>query len=318
MHQIVKSAYIPLAVLLLITLSCGRQEGGAPAEQHLKYGPAPSTSNTMHLPYATESTTTKNAMTLRIPTTSHRKNASSYESLPASSTDCSYFNEEIADFYRVIEGSQLPVATAMLDGNIDASLEALHDDPDARPFYLTPLMLSSLLGCTEIMQALIDLGNDPNEVTTHDTPLILAIGSGNLSAVRLLLEHGADPNTAAPRLGNTPLSAAAYYDQLDTIAMLLEAGANIHETANKGGETAIAAAGHTNAATAAAALLEAGIEFTAEDLKVAIWKKSTDFFRVVVESGEIRQISCAERQVLAAAALADGAYEIAEMLRPGC
>lgn len=230
---------------------------------------------------------------------------------------CTYLNREHADFYRSLDGADLPTARAILEGDLDSLLEALRVNPDEQPFHLTPLIFSASLGCTELMQALIDLGKDVNEATFYDTPLISAVGSGNISAVRLLLEYGADPNTAAEHLGGKPLSTAAYYNQIDTIAILLEAGANIHETANKGGESAIAAAGYTNSAAAAAALLDAGIQFEASDLKVAIWNHATDFFRVLVESGEIKQISESDRQHLAAAARAEGSNDIAELLDPG-
>jgi len=321
MRQLRKFLPPLLIALVMSLLSCSTHDGSETVPQSPVENPVPLVQDPIETEQPSELAVAEEPS---LPTVTHqsRPEATGYNSAddaPAFGItfgSCTYFNKEFADFYRDLDDSDLPVAATILNGDLAALPAALHANPDERPFFVTPLIMASTLGCTEIMQAIIDLGSDANEATKYDTPLLQAIASGNILAVQLLLEHGADPDLPEEYLGIAPLSAAAYSNQADTITMLLAAGADIHATANKGGESAIAAAGYTDSAAAAAVLIDAGIQFTAADLEVAIWHKSTDFFRFLVESGAIQQIPGANQRILATMARMAGATGIEELLEP--
>lgn len=102
---------------------------------------------------------------------------------------CSYFNTEIADSYRSHDDFNLPTATAIFSGDPDALTSAYRADPDEQPFGIEPLVLASSLGCTELIEILIDLGGGADASTEA---LGAAFGSGNLLAAQVLMDHGAD------------------------------------------------------------------------------------------------------------------------------
>ena len=73
---------------------------------------------------------------------------------------------------------------------------------------LTPLLLSTREGLTDVTIALIEAGADINGVSAGDqtSPILMAIINGHFDLALILLERGADP-TLASAAGTTPLYA---------------------------------------------------------------------------------------------------------------
>ena len=73
---------------------------------------------------------------------------------------------------------------------------------------LTPLLLATREGFTDVSMALLDAGADVNKVGDGDqtSPVLMAIINGHFDLALMLLERGADPSLASAA-GNTPLYA---------------------------------------------------------------------------------------------------------------
>ena len=73
---------------------------------------------------------------------------------------------------------------------------------------LTPLLLATREGLTDVSIALLDAGADINTVGSGDqtSPILMAIINGHFDLARILLARGADP-TLASAAGTTPLYA---------------------------------------------------------------------------------------------------------------
>jgi ankyrin repeat protein len=118
---------------------------------------------------------------------------------------------------------------------------------------LTPLLLATREGHTDISIALLDAGADINAVGAGDktSPILMAIINGHYDLALILLERGADP-TLASAAGTTPLYAVvntqwapksrfpqrqAYLQQqatyLELMKVLLDAGVDPNARLNK-------------------------------------------------------------------------------------
>jgi ankyrin repeat protein len=87
----------------------------------------------------------------------------------------------------------------------------------------TPLMLASLRGDQELVQALVARGADINKPGW--TALHYAATKGNVVIVRVLLDKHAYIDAESPN-GSTPLMMAAMYGTPEAVKVLLEAGAD--------------------------------------------------------------------------------------------
>lgn len=110
-----------------------------------------------------------------------------------------------------------------------------------------PLTTAASLGCTEIMEILIDAKADINTTNKYGyTPLISAALEGQTAAVKLLIEHNAKLNERTNEGGQTALmcvvaGVAPIEDCLATMRLLIEAGADLElRSGNSGnGNTAL-------------------------------------------------------------------------------
>lgn len=127
--------------------------------------------------------------------------------------------------------NDLATVKALLEIGLDVDL------PNSKG--LTPLMLASGFGHTELVELLISKGAnvltiDPN---MGATALHKAAQSGNTFIIQLLLEKGAFIDLQSPIIGNSALMDAILYKQQDAVKILLENGArielrnNFHESA---------------------------------------------------------------------------------------
>ena len=87
----------------------------------------------------------------------------------------------------------------------------------------TPLMLASLKGEIELVNALIAKSADVNKPGW--TPLHYAATSGHVEVMRLLLDRHAYIDAESPN-GTTPLMMAAHYGTPGAVKLLLEEGAD--------------------------------------------------------------------------------------------
>ncbi len=92
---------------------------------------------------------------------------------------------------------------------------------------MTPLIMASMSGNADVIEALIAAGADVNMAkSTGATPLMLAAASGKVDAVRSLLDHGAGVNAKETSHGQTALMFAAGMGRGDVIRFLLQRGAD--------------------------------------------------------------------------------------------
>ena len=91
----------------------------------------------------------------------------------------------------------------------------------------TPLMEAIMLGETEAVRVLLDMGGDVNSKapagTACGSPLMYAADHSNSHITRLLLDRGANPN--ATENGDTPLFCAIVMGRAENVMVLLEHGA---------------------------------------------------------------------------------------------
>lgn len=105
----------------------------------------------------------------------------------------------------------------------------------------TPLLISSQLGHTSCLEALLKARASVDGECNGDTPLLVACQEGNADCASLLLRAGAAVNQAKSSNGATPLINACSRDHLDIVWLLVGAGASVNQAAH-GGFTALIAA----------------------------------------------------------------------------
>ncbi len=133
---------------------------------------------------------------------------------------------------------------------------------------LTPLIIASTMGRTDVVAVLLDHGADPNMVDKNSfTALHAAVRdsdygedrtsrAASVATVKLLLAHGANPNarlkqdkptvktvTEVSLQGATPLALAAEVNNLEAVKALVEGGADPLISTEKGTTPLILAAG---------------------------------------------------------------------------
>jgi uncharacterized protein len=133
---------------------------------------------------------------------------------------------------------------------------------------LTPLVIASTMGQTDVVAALLDKGADPNARDKNSfTALHSAVRdsdygedrssrAASVATVKVLLAHGADPNarlkqdkpsvktvTEVSLQGATPLALAAEVNNLEAIKLLVEGGADPRIPTEQGTTPLILAAG---------------------------------------------------------------------------
>ena len=102
----------------------------------------------------------------------------------------------------------------------------------------TALLMATMLGATEIAQALIAAGADVNAQDDQlDSPYLLAGAQGKLTILRLCLAHGADLRSTN-RYGGTALIPAAERGHVETVRVLIAAGVAVDHV-NRLGWTAL-------------------------------------------------------------------------------
>ena len=127
-------------------------------------------------------------------------------------------------------------------GDLAAATNLLRSGADANrrgPEGLTPLMIGSGLGQSQMVDLLLTAGADVLAVEPRAgaTALHKAALSGNLDVVGLLLDHGAFIDQQSPILGHTALMDAVVYKHEDVVRLLLKRGSRTairnhwHETA---------------------------------------------------------------------------------------
>ena len=95
-------------------------------------------------------------------------------------------------------------------------------------FGYPPLMLATVNGNTEILQAMVDAGADCNAENAYGrTATALAALLGTSDTLRILVKANADLDRPDPQ-GRTPLMGAVERRKFDAVALLLEAGADPH------------------------------------------------------------------------------------------
>jgi ankyrin repeat protein len=103
-----------------------------------------------------------------------------------------------------------------------ASVKAVTREGD-----MTPLIMASMAGDTDVIEVLIGAGADVNATkSAGTTPLMLAAASGKVEAVKTLLDHGAGVNAKEASHGQTALMFAAGMGRGDVIRLLLQRGAD--------------------------------------------------------------------------------------------
>ena len=118
-----------------------------------------------------------------------------------------------------IRAGELAAATDLLRSGADANGRS----PDG----LTPLMIASGRGRTQMVELLLTAGADVLAVEPRmgATALHKAAQSGNADVVGLLLDHGSFIDQQSPVLGNTALMDAVLHKHEEAVRLLLDRGA---------------------------------------------------------------------------------------------
>lgn len=152
-------------------------------------------------------------------------------------------------------------------GDLAAAIDVLRSGADANRRGhdgLTPLMIASGLGQSQMVDLLLTAGADVLAVEPRmgATPLHKAAQSGNADVVGLLLDHGSFVDQQSPVLGNTPLMDAVLHQHEEVVRLLLIRGART-AIRNHWQQTALDLARHDKL-DAIARLIEARDEADAE------------------------------------------------------
>ena len=92
---------------------------------------------------------------------------------------------------------------------------------------LTPMIVASCHGHSDIVRILLDANVDPNHQTDQcPSPIMHACFNRKPDIVRLLLTRGADPNLQHPASGSTALMNASFSGCFESVELLLMSGAD--------------------------------------------------------------------------------------------
>ena len=133
-----------------------------------------------------------------------------------------------------------------------------------RPLQPTDVPAAAIIGDTDAVRRLLDLGLPVDAVDNQGcSALLRAAGGGHRALVDLLLARGANPGLAA-NTGATPLSAAVSMRQAEIVDRLLEAGAGLEQRL-PGEVTVLMLAAALGLPELVSRLLHAGAELDAID-----------------------------------------------------
>lgn len=126
--------------------------------------------------------------------------------------------------------SDMTLLTAIRAGDLAAAVDLLRSGADAGrrgPDGLTPLMVASGLGQSQMVVLLLTAGADPLAIEPRMGAAALhkAALSGNSDVAARLLDHGAFVDQQSPVLGHTALMDAVVYKHDDVVRLLLKRGA---------------------------------------------------------------------------------------------
>ncbi|MEU3297844.1 ankyrin repeat domain-containing protein [Streptomyces longwoodensis] len=115
-------------------------------------------------------------------------------------------------------------------GDLAETLGLLRSGTDVNgrgPEGLTPLMIASGLGQSQMVDLLLSAGADVHAAEPRMGAMAIhkAAQSGNADVVGLLLDHGSFIDQQSPVLGNTPLIDAVLHKHEGVVRLLLERGA---------------------------------------------------------------------------------------------
>lgn len=118
-----------------------------------------------------------------------------------------------------IRSGDLAVAISLLRSGADANRRS--------PEGLTPLMIASGLGQSQMVELLLTTGAEVHTIEPRmgATALHKAAQSGNADVIGLLLDHGSFIDQQSPILGNTSLIDAIIYKHEEAVRLLLKRGA---------------------------------------------------------------------------------------------
>ena len=137
----------------------------------------------------------------------------------------------------------------MESGNINFCKTLLHPafikDLEYEHGWLTPLMLASKFGYTDLVMILIKMGANIEKVTTNgNIALSTAIINGKDLVVDILIKNGANINVYDPCSKTTALMCAVDTKKTSIIKTLIDKGANINAVNIAGVSALMIAAGH--------------------------------------------------------------------------
>ena len=117
-------------------------------------------------------------------------------------------------------------------GNLDMARVLVHAganlEATTRVGAFTPLLVASMAGEAEAVEALLRAGADPQAATTTgETALHFAARGGSVASVEALVAAGADVDARQAGLEQTPLMFAAHEDRADVVRALIRHGADL-------------------------------------------------------------------------------------------
>ncbi|KQY15646.1 hypothetical protein ASE23_25215 [Rhizobium sp. Root73] len=174
-----------------------------------------------------------------------------------------------------IRSGDLATVTHLLRSGEDPN----HSGPDG----MTPLMIASGLGQSQMVDILLTAGADVLAIEPRmgATALHKAAQSGNTDVIGLLLDHGAFIDQQSPVLGHTPLMDAVLHKHTEAVRYLLDRGTRT-TIRNHWQQTAIELA-QSDGLEAIAELIEARDRKDAERIK----KKT---LMAAVNAGDIGEV----------------------------